>query len=87
MGVFSVKIIVNRNKVSKTSEIFPGFEIMSGLIELTKMDTRKILINISSIETVEAAPDTVVVLCSGRKLLVKETFEEICNLVNSQAVQ
>ena len=42
---------------------------MSKIIELTKMDTRKILLNISSIETVEANPDTIIILNSGRKLL------------------
>ncbi len=50
---------------------------MSRLIELTKMDTRKILINPDMIETVEATPDTVLVLYSGRKLIVKETLQEI----------
>ncbi len=54
---------------------------MSRLIELTKMDTRKILINPDMIETVEANPDTVVVLYSGRKLIVKETLEEISEAV------
>jgi flagellar protein FlbD len=55
---------------------------MSVLIELTKMDTRKILVNSAQIETVEANPDTVLVLHSGRKLIVKESPEEIDRLVN-----
>lgn len=54
---------------------------MSRLIELTKMDTRKILLNPDMIETVEANPDTVVVLYSGRKLIVKESLEEIFKAV------
>ena len=33
-----------------------------GIIELTKMDTRKILINPNMIESVESNPDTIVVL-------------------------
>ena len=56
---------------------------MGKIIELTKLDTRKILINPDTIETVEAAPDTVLILQSGRKLLVKEKIEEIYNLINS----
>ena len=52
------------------------------IIELTKMDTRKILINISSIETVEANPDTVIILSTGRKLLVKESLEDIYKIIN-----
>ncbi len=52
------------------------------IIELTKMDTRKILINVSSIETVEANPDTVIILSTGRKLLVKESLEDIYKRIN-----
>lgn len=54
---------------------------MSKIIELTKMDTRKILLNISSIETVEANPDTIIILNSGRKLLVKENPDEIYKMI------
>lgn len=54
---------------------------MSMIIELTKLDTRKILLNADTIETVEANPDTVIILQSGRKLLVKESVEEINRLV------
>ena len=53
------------------------------IIELTKLDTRKILLNADTIETVEANPDTVIILQSGRKLLVKESVEEINRLVKS----
>ncbi len=55
---------------------------MSRILELTKMDTRKILINPDMIETVEANPDTVLVLYSGRKLIVKESLEEIYRAIN-----
>ena len=54
---------------------------MGMVIELTKMDNRKILINPEAIETVEAAPDTVLILQSGRKLLVKEKIDDIYNLI------
>ena len=54
-----------------------------GVIELTKMDTRKILINPRMIESVESNPDTVVVLYTGRKLIVKESMEDIYSLINS----
>ena len=55
---------------------------MSRILELTKMDTRKILINPDMIETVEANPDTVLVLYSGRKLIVRESIEEIYRAIN-----
>ena len=83
MGVLSVKIRVYRNKVSKINEIIRNNEIMGKLIELTKMDTRKILVNTALIETVEGTPDTVVIFQSGRKLIVKEKLEEISKLFNS----
>ena len=56
---------------------------MKKIIELTKMDMRKILINPTMIETVEAAPDTVIIMQSGRKLIVKEPIEEIEKLINA----
>ena len=79
----SGKINVGRNKISFWSEIFVKREIMSRIIELTKLDTRKILINPDMIETVEGNPDTVLVLQSGRKVLVKEDIDEIYKLINS----
>ena len=79
----SGKINVYRNKISFWGEIFLKREIMSRIIELTKLDTRKILVNPDTIETVEGNPDTVLVLQSGRKLLVKEDIEEIFKLINS----
>lgn len=83
LGVLSVKIIVCGNKVSNIGEIFLNSEIMSKLIELTKMDTRRILVNSDLIETVEATPDTVLILYSGRKLLVKESPEEIIRIIGN----
>ena len=65
------------------SEIILKREIMSRIIELTKLDTRKILINPNMIETVEGNPDTVLVLQSGRKVLVKEDIDEKYKLINS----
>ncbi len=59
-----------------------GEKMSKNIIELTKMDTRKILINVSSIETVEANPDTVIILSTGRKLLVKESLEDIYKRIN-----
>ena len=56
---------------------------MSNLLELTKLDTRKILINADLIETVEATPDTVIIMMSGRKLIVKEKPEEIYKIINT----
>ena len=51
------------------------------VLMLTKLDTKKILINKRWIQTVESNPDTVIILSGGRKLLVKESLEEIYQLL------
>lgn len=44
-------------------------------------DRRPIWINADLIETVEATPDTVITMTTDRKVLVRETPEEITALV------
>ncbi len=53
------------------------------VIEVTKMDGTKTLINQDLIETVETTPDTVVTLTTGKKIITKESRQEIDNLVKS----
>lgn len=53
------------------------------MIEVTKLDGVKILLNERYIETVEETPDTVITLSTGRKIIVKEGRQEIKNLVKS----
>lgn len=53
------------------------------MIEVTKINGTKILINADLIEMVEETPDTVVSLTTGRKIIVKESRQEIKNLVKS----
>lgn len=83
MRSWSGKINADGKLISFLNEIILKREIMSRIIELTKLDTRKILINPNMIETVEGNPDTVLVLQSGRKVLVKEDIDEIYKLINS----
>jgi flagellar protein FlbD len=47
------------------------------LIQLTRLNNTMLGINSDLIKFVEAAPDTVITLTTGEKLVVKETFEEI----------
>lgn len=54
------------------------------MIEVTKMDGRKILLNEQLIETVESSPDTVVVTTTGRKLILRESMGEIHALVRRE---
>lgn len=51
------------------------------MIELTKINGVKILLNSSLIETVEETPDTVITLTDGKKVIVKESRHEVKNLV------
>ena len=53
------------------------------MIELTKINGEKILVNDDLVEIVEQTPDTVVTLTTGRKIIVKESRQEIKNLVKS----
>ena len=53
------------------------------MIELTRMNNQKILVNVDLIETVEETPDTVVTLVNGKKIIVKEHRQEVKNLVKS----
>ena len=51
------------------------------MIEITKLNVQKVLINPSLIEMVEETPDTVISLTTGRKIIVKESRQEVKNLV------
>ncbi len=53
------------------------------MIEVTKINGTKILVNPSIIEVVEETPDTVVTLTTGRKLIIKESRQELQNLVKT----
>jgi flagellar protein FlbD len=48
---------------------------------VTKINDVKILVNQDLIEVVEETPDTVITLTTGKKLIVKESRQEIKNLV------
>ena len=45
------------------------------------LQNRKIVINAELIEYIEEIPETVIVLVSGRKIIVNETKEEIIKMV------
>ena len=51
------------------------------MIEITKLNGTRILINPDLIEIIESTPDTVISLTTGRKIIVKESRQEIKNLV------
>ncbi|MDE7322006.1 MAG: flagellar FlbD family protein [Lachnospiraceae bacterium] len=51
------------------------------MIEVTKINGSKLLVNTNLIETVEETPDTVITLTDGKKIIIKESRHEIKNLV------
>ena len=51
------------------------------MVEVTKINGQKVLVNPDLMETVEETPDTVISLTTGRKIIVKESRQEINNLV------
>ncbi|MCQ2522267.1 MAG: flagellar FlbD family protein [Lachnospiraceae bacterium] len=51
------------------------------MIEVTKLNGVRITINADLIETVEETPDTLISFTTGKKLIVKETRQEIQKLV------
>ena len=53
------------------------------MIEVTRINGTKILINPHMLELVEETPDTVLTLNTGRKIIVKESRQDIKNLVKS----
>lgn len=51
------------------------------MINVTKMNNVNITINDDLIEVIEETPDTVITLTTGKKLIVKESREEVIDLV------
>ena len=55
------------------------------MIELTRFNGEHFVLNADLIEMIEATPDTVIRLTSGKKLLVKETVAEVVERVIAYA--
>ena len=51
------------------------------MIEVTKLSGQKILVNPDLLEIVEETPDTVLSFTTGRKIIVKESRQDVKNLV------
>ncbi len=51
------------------------------MIEVTRFDDKKLMVNAALIEFVQDTPDTVITMTTGRKILVKEKATEIRSLV------
>lgn len=51
------------------------------MIKLTRLDNREMVINADLIETIEATPDSIITLLTGKKIIVKDTVDEIVEKV------
>ena len=53
------------------------------MIDLTRLNGVNFTVNCDLIESIEETPDTVVTLTTGKKLIVKESRQEVKNFVLS----
>jgi flagellar protein FlbD len=53
----------------------------TAMIELTRFNDTKFTLNADIIETIEETPDTVIALTTGKKIIVKESRQEVSDLV------
>ena len=51
------------------------------MIEVTKLNSKKIVVNAEMIETIETTPNTIITTTTGKKIIVLEMVEEIMDLV------
>jgi len=50
------------------------------MIQLTQLNGRPIVVNADLIEFVESTPDTIISLTTGKKILVRESDEDVIRL-------
>ena len=51
------------------------------MVKVTRLNGAEVVLNADLIETLEATPDTVVALTTGKKLMVKEGVDEVVQRV------
>lgn len=51
------------------------------MIEVTRLNGEELVVNAELIETVEATPDTVITLTTGKKLIVRESPGDVVHRV------
>ena len=51
------------------------------MIKVTRLNDVKLVINADLIELVEASPETIICLTTGKKIMVKQTIDEIIDRV------
>jgi flagellar protein FlbD len=51
------------------------------MVKLTRLNQHQVVINAEMIEFVEAIPDTIITLVSGKKLMVAESVDEVIDRI------
>ncbi len=85
-GVNPLSGLLNENREScfeYGALSFSQVQIKGGfkMIKVTALDNRIITVNAELIERLEHVPETVITLVGGKKFMVKETMDEVINLV------
>ena len=52
------------------------------MIRVTRLDSREIVVNAEHVEFVEATPETIISLTTGRKVVVRESVDEVIKRVH-----
>ena len=63
------------------SKKYKLFNMEAKMIEVTRLNDKKVVINSDLIEYIEANPDTVISLTTGNKFVIKESMEETIDKV------
>ena len=53
------------------------------MIAITHLDGKRVVLNADLVESLEAMPDTVITLTSGKRVIVREGVDEIVEKVNA----
>ena len=51
------------------------------MIKVTRLNSNIITVNAEIIETIEETPDTIITLTNGKKIIGKETLDEVIKLI------
>ncbi|MEW6755831.1 MAG: flagellar FlbD family protein [Candidatus Latescibacterota bacterium] len=51
------------------------------MIKVTRLNTSQVVVNAEMIEFVEAIPDTIISMISGKKLMVAESVDTVIGLI------
>ena len=51
------------------------------MIKVTRLDGRKLIVNTDLIENIEETPDTIIGFTTGRKIMVRESLDEVLEMV------